>query len=77
MSTRSLSRQLEDMLAQDRELEAPRWPGGPPICGRENLPTFATPDDLIAFQQKTNPGGSIKRMWTCPACEGWHYEGKI
>ena len=52
--------------------EPPRWPGGPPICQKENRPAFPTEADMAEFQKSNGSAGSIK-SWLCPSCSCYHY----
>jgi hypothetical protein len=61
-------------------LEAPRWRGGPPICNQENLPYFATLEELWRFHEERNLLGvgvkMVKGPWQCAYCGGYHYDSR-
>ncbi len=56
------------------ELDPPRWPGGPPICPKANLPHFETRKEMRAFQELLCSSALLD--WFCPDCAGFHYWGK-
>lgn len=57
-------------------LEPPRWPGGPPICEKENRPAFATADKAKVFNAG-HPAIRMTRLWKCDFCDHWHYTFKM
>lgn len=53
-------------------LELPRWPGGPPICEKANLPAFATQAEALAFVASL-PALSLQYLpELCQYCHGFH-----
>lgn len=55
-------------------LEPPRWPGGPPICERENLPGFESKAAALGFNRALV---EIEvAPWQCEACGLWHYRSR-
>lgn len=57
-----------------KNLDKPRWPGGPMICQKENLPAFVSAAALAEFHEANAPGVKvIKKAWLCDHCEGWHH----
>lgn len=52
--------------------DPPRWPGGPHICIKENLPAFATKELLFKELERFSPGVHIDRIGKCSVCGEWH-----
>ena len=50
----------------------PRWPGGPPMCAKVNLPAFETEALLLAFLMRNGPRCSVEEIYQCPFCDLWH-----
>jgi len=49
-------------------LDPPRWPNGPRICEKANLPAFETVAQVDAFYETNCPGHSIVARWRCREC---------
>lgn len=58
----------------DAKQDAPRWPGGPPICAKEGLLCFDNLDAAKAFLTKDAPHYSIKSSRKCSYCGSLHVE---
>jgi len=58
--------------------EPARWPGGPIICLKENLPAFTSKEAALDYHRgpnKTNPQYEvrlIKKIGKCGFCGWWH-----
>ena len=52
-------------------LEPPRWPGGPLICGYENLPAYVTLAEVKHWQEQCH-SAVTKFVWRCHACGMLH-----
>lgn len=53
----------------------PRWPEGPQICPRANLPIFRTQAEAKTFMQTSCPRVLIDLITPCDACGGYHVHG--
>lgn len=58
----------------EAKLDPPRWPGGPEICTKENLPAFKDAAALAAFTERNS--GSVLKKWECLHCGCLHAEFK-
>lgn len=58
------------------KLRPPRWPGGPPVCSRENLPALEGDKGVRDYIAARCFGASVRRVWDCPACGFKHFEAK-
>jgi len=56
-----------------KSAEPARWPGGPGICEKENLPSHANAKAASSFHTRNDPSLSVSRQWECPHCGGVHY----
>lgn len=50
----------------------PRWPGAPPICLAENLPSFQDEKAIATFYERYAPRCHILIKWQCESCSQWH-----
>lgn len=72
---------IYDALDASR-FEPARWPGGPVICHKSNLPAFATREVALGWHSepnKTNPQYEVrlvKSVWQCDFCRWWHMDIK-
>lgn len=64
------------MTTPDPKLEPPRWPNGPEICLAENLPSFASREEALAYHERENPHWEIVKLGRCRWCAGWHFLSK-
>lgn len=54
------------------KLDPPRWPGGPEICTKENLPAFKTKDAMGEYMDKI--ATSAEKKWHCDFCGCHHFK---
>jgi hypothetical protein len=55
--------------APESPLSKPRWPGGPPICKRANLPSFIDENAAKSFMLSNAPRCSIDLIYRCDSCQ--------
>lgn len=54
-----------------------RWPGGPPICSKENLPAFKDRKEAMAYSERwCGPDGPKELADQCGACKMFHFKAR-